>query len=551
MPTITFSYKDLCSLVGKKIKIEELTKLLECGKGELEGYDEATDEITVTFGDTNLPYLWSVEGVARLIKGLIGKQLGIPKLEVFKKPGHQIIVDPNIKKIRPYIAAFVAKGHRVDDYLIKQIIDLQEKFCEHYGRRRQKVAIGVYNHKKITFPIVYRATDPESIRFVPLDFRKEMTQKEILEEHPTGKEYAWILEEFKKYPILIDNKDKVLSFPPIINSEFSGKVEMGDQELFFEATGTDLDSVLLAANVFAQAFYDRGFEIFSVDVQYPDEKITTPFLFNEVVRITNSQIRGLIGLDLKETEIKKLLGRMQYGFKNGKVQIPDYRRDIMHPVDIIEDIAIAYGYDRIEMEHMRSYTVGDTFPINGFIDKVREITIGFGYQEVLSAILSNKEVLYDKMNIGDFGTIEIKEFMSERYSVVRTWILPILMEVLAVNKHAEYPQRIFEEGLVTVRKGEGIADYHRLALVSAHKDANYTEARQALDSIMSSFGARYEIEEAEHGSFIPGRVGRVIVNGKKVAFIGEIAPEVLKRFDLTVPVVGFELNLSELFEAVK
>jgi phenylalanyl-tRNA synthetase beta chain len=553
MPTITFAKKDLDNLVGKKIPIKEFADLLEYGKGELDSYDEETDEVSVNFGDTNLPYLWSIEGVARLIKGLIGKQKGIPKIEIFKQSDHRLTVDKSVKQIRPYIAAFVAKGHKVDDYLIKQMIDLQEKFCDSYGRRRKKVAIGVYNYKKIKFPITYKATDPESIKFTPLEFKKEMTQQEILEDHPTGKEYAWILEGMNKYPILVDANNEVLSFPPIINSNFSGKIDIGDEDLFFEATGEDLDSVLLAANVFAQAFYERGFKIYSVDVAYPDklhDVITTPFLFDESIKISALQVKKLLGLELKEEQIKKLLEKMQYEYNKGIVKIPNYRRDIMHPVDVIEDVAISYGYQNIEMHYLESYTVGETFPIVKFVDKVRDIIAGLGYQEVFSAMLSNKELLYEKMNVKDFDTVELKEFMSERYSIVRSWIMPILMSVLNKNKSVEYPQKIFEEGLVTTRKGNEIKDMHRIALVSAHKDADYTEARQALDSLMKAFDIQYEIEETEHDSFIPGRVGRVIVNKKKVAYIGELNPKVLANFDLTVPVSGFELNLTELFESI-
>jgi len=552
MPTVTFQYKDLCNLVGKEIPIKDLSDLLEYGKIELDTYDEETDEITVSAGDTNLPYLWSVEGISRLIKGLIGKQKGIPEFEAFIKPEHKLIVDKSVKKVRPYIAAFVAKGCKINDYLIKQLIDLQEKFCESYGRRRKKVAVGIYNYKKIKFPLTYKATGPESIKFVPLEFRKEMSQKEILEDHPTGKEYAWILEGFDKYPILIDGNNEVLSFPPIINSDYSGKIEIGDEDLFFEATGDDLDAVLLAANVFAQAFYDRGFKIESADVEYPEgDKITTPFLFDESVRISFSQVKELTGLEFNEEELKKMLEKMQYNYKNGIVKIPNYRRDILHPADIIEDISIAYGYRNIEMMHMKSYTVGKTFPIVKFVNKARELMVGIGYQEVMSAILSNKELLYNKMNIKDFGTIELKEFISDNYSAVRSWVMPILMDVLSKNRHVEYPQKIFEEGIVTVRKGEKVIDYHRIAALSAHANADYTEARQALDFILKAFGIEYKIDEIEHDSFMEGRVGRVIVNGKKVAYIGEISPVVINNFDLNVPIVGFELNLTELFDAIK
>ncbi|MBW2979972.1 phenylalanine--tRNA ligase subunit beta [Candidatus Woesearchaeota archaeon] len=549
MPTITFSLKDLNALVGKKLSLEELKDLVEYGKGEYDGYDKETDEVSVSFGDTNLPYLWSIEGIARLLKGLIGKQKGIPPLKI-NKSDYKVIVDKSVDKIRPYVVAFVAKGRKVDDYLIKQIIQLQEKLCENYGRRREKVAIGIYSYKKINFPVHYKATEPESVKFIPLEFRKEMTQQEILEEHPKGKEYAWILEGKKKYPILIDSKDQVLSFPPIINSNITGKVEENEQDLFFEATGTDMDALLLSANIFAQALYERGFSICSVDVKYPTKTITTPHLFNETIKISAEQVEKLLGLGLKDTEIKKLLEKLQYDYSNGTVKIPHYRRDILHPVDIIEDIGTAYGYKKIEELPLKSYTIGKTTPLVKFIDKARDIIAGLGYQEVISPILTNKSFLYENMNIEDFGTVEISEYMSESYSCIRTWILPILLEVLSKNKHIEYPQKIFEQGLVSTRKNETITDYERIAVASAHDGVDFTEIKQVLDSLMRMLDVKYEIEETDNDAFIPGRVGRVIVNGKKIAFVGEIAPKVLDNWKIEVPVAGFELNLSELFEGM-
>jgi len=548
MPIITFELKDLENLVGKKMTIEEIEDLASYGKGELDKFDKETKEVSLSLGDTNMPYLWSIEGVARLFKGLLGKEKGIPKLEIFKESKHELIVDKSVSKIRSYIAAFIARGKKIDDNSIKQMIDLQEKFCTSYGRRRKKVAIGVYNYKKIKFPITYKATAPESIKFIPLEFKREMTQQEILEDHPTGKEYAWILEGKDKYPILLDANNEVLSFPPIINSNYSGKIEVGDEDLFFEATGEDLNSVLLAANIFAQAFYDRGFKIYAVDIKSENSKITTPFMFHESMKISNSQIKKLMGLELKEEQVKKLLERMRYDYDKGKVVIPDYRRDIMHPVDIIEDIAISYGYENIKAEPLKTFTIGGSLEINKFINKTREILVGLGYQEIMSAILSNKKTLFENMNVEEFGLIELKEYMSETYSAVRNWLLPILINVLSKNKHVDYPQKIFEQGLVTVKKQGQVIDYQRIASASAHQNADFTEAKQALDLMMRLLDIKYRIIETEHNSFIPGRVGRVFVNDKKIGFIGEFSPEVIKNCDLDVPIVGFEINLTELFK---
>lgn len=277
MPTITFSLKDLQHLVGKKLSIEELQELVHYGKGDFESYDEETDEVKIDFGDTNLPYLWSAEGFARLIKGILGMQLGILEIKI-EKGQYEVIVDKSVIKYRPYIACFAAKGKQIDDYLIKQIVQLQEKFCETYGRRRQKVSIGLYSYKRLKFPVHYKAAGPLSVEFVPLEFKAKMNLKEILSEHPKGKEYSWILEGFEKYPLLTDDNNEVMSLVPIINSNFTGKLEIGDESMFFEATGTDEEAVNLAASIFAYALFDRGFEIYSAEIKYPDRKVISPNL---------------------------------------------------------------------------------------------------------------------------------------------------------------------------------------------------------------------------------------------------------------------------------
>ncbi len=550
MPTINFSLKDLQKLIGKKITIDELQDLLSYAKAELEDYDKSTDEVTAEFGDTNLPYLWSTEGTARLIKGILGKEKGIPKLTINKSQDHKLIVENSVTKIRPYIATFIAKGCKVDDYLIKQIIQLQEKLCETYGRKRKKIAIGVFNYSKIKFPLHYKAVQPNKIKFIPLGYKKEMDLNEILEEHPKGQEYSWILEGFERYPILIDDENKVLSFPPIINSNETGKIEEKDSDIFFDITGTDLESVLVVCNIFAQAMHDRGFKIFSVDVKYPNKKITTPFMFNDSIKLKIESIKEILGLDLKEAEIKTLLEKQRYGYKAGKVLIPCYRKDILHIRDVIEDIGIAYGYNKIEELPLTSYTTGSTSQLINFVDKIREIIVGLGFQEVMSQILSNKNLLYNKMEIDDFGTVELQNPTSENYSVLRTWIVPILMEFLSKNKHVEYPQNIFEQGTVTIKKEGKIIDYERIAALSISEKADYTKIKQTLDCLMRMLDMEYKIEETKHESFIAGRVGRIIVNDKKVGYIGEINPKVIYNFNLEMPVIGFEINISELFNSI-
>jgi phenylalanyl-tRNA synthetase beta chain len=550
MPTIAFTLDDLNKLVGKNLTIPEITSLLEYGKGELESYDEETDTITISLDDTNLPYLWSPEGIARLFKNVLGLQKGIPKIDVYDSD-YSVIVDKSVHKIRPFIASFVAKGIPLTDYIIKQFVQIQEKLCENYGRRRQQVSIGLYNYKRIKFPIHYKAVHPDAVKFTPLEMTEELTLRQILKKHPTGREYAWIIEDFDRYPILMDDKNEVLSLPPIINSNTLGKIEIGDTDLFFEVTGTNEESVNLAAVIYAYALHDRGFKIYSAKIKYPTRSFNAPVISEDNMEITPAVFERLIGISIKEPELKKLLEKAGYDFSKNKATIPAYRQDILHPFDIVEDAAIMYGYDKMQGLPMKSYTIGKLNPITRFVDLCRELSIGFGYQEVFGHVLSNKNLLYEKMNMKDTGTVEIEKYMSETYSVMRTWLIPGLMEVLSKNTNVSYPQKIFEQGAVAVRKGDSISEYERIAFTSCYQDANFTEMKQLLDAFMKLLGIKYEIHEAEHDSFIKGRVGRIMMNNKGVGYIGEIHPLVLDNFNLSLPVAGLELNLSEIFEIIK
>ncbi len=546
MPNISFSYNDFQKLLGKKLPIDEFKELsLLYAKAEVEGYDAKSGEVKVALDDTNLPYLWCVEGLARFFRGVLGIEKGLPKLRV-EDSNYRVIAEDSVKAVRPYIATFVAKGRRIDNYLLEQLIQFQEKFCEGYGRKRQKVSIGLYSHRKIKFPVHYKAVPPDSVSFVPLEMQEKLRLSEVLERNPKGRQYAWILKDFQKYPLLVDSNNEILSLIPIINSNFTGKLMVGDNELMFEATGTDEESVNLAANIFSQNLYERGFRISRISIDYGGRKAKSPQGFNERVQVRDSDVERLTGLKLTAAKTKELLEKARYGVSGNLVIVPDYRRDVLHVVDVVEDVAVMYGFDKIESAPLTSYTVGSSTAMNGFVDRVREISIGLGFQEILSPILSNKAVLEEKMAVSGLGTVEIENVMSETYSAVRSWLTPVMMEVLSKNKHRDFPQRIFEQGLVTSAKKGKIEDNESLALAVSHTAADFTEIRRCADAIMRSLGLSYSVENFDIGSFIKGRGGKIRVDGKYVGIIGEISPEVLVNWQLGMPVAVLEMDLTEI-----
>lgn len=552
MPKIEVSHRDLNKLTGKKFSKTELEEALEYVKGELESKEG--DRLKIEIADTNRPDLWSTEGVARELRAKYTRDTGLPEYRT-QKSGLKVIVDKSLKDIRPKTVCAVIRGLDMNDEALFQMIQLQEKMCETFGRGREEVAIGAYDYHKITGPVYFKAYRPDGIKFVPLECKEEMSLRQILSRHPKGKEYGHLLRGFEKYPVFIDSKKQVLSMPPVINSDYTGKVTKDTKDVFIECSGFDLNFLVPALNVMVTALADRGGKVETVEVVSPGGKMETPDFSPRKMYLDSDNVRKLSGIELKEKDIKKLLARSRYGSKrkSGRtiVYYPPYRQDIMHQVDIIEDLIITYGYKRINPAEPEIAGTGRMSDINTFSKKISDLMIGTGSQEVMSYILTNRDNLVKKMRMEDMTTIEVDNPVSRNWSVFRTWITPSLIEFLGKNTNREYPQKVFEIGEVVLfdKNAETRSKNPvRLAWALAESDADFTRALQVFDFLMRSLGVTYKLKETDHPSFIEGRVGRASAGGKDIAYIGEMHPEVLDNFGIEQPVCAFELNLSDLLE---
>ncbi len=563
MPKFDVSKRDLERLVGKTFTVEEWEGLFLYAKCELDDVWEENGEIyfKADSKDTNRPDLWSAEGIARAVRFALGLQKGLPRYEV-EKSDVTVYVDEKLKNIRPYGVYAIVEGLSLDEEALKQMINLQEKVALTFGRRRREVAIGIFDFDKVKPPIYYRAAE-KSEKFVPLGFDEELTLEEILEKHEKGREHGHLIKDKPYYPLLVDSEGKVLSMPPIINSEMTGRVTTETRNVFVDVTGWDLNRVMLALNVVVTALAERGGRIKSVKVVYPDFEVETPNLTPKEFEVELDYIRKLAGLELSDGEIKELLERMMYSveLKDGRIKLlyPAFRDDIMHARDVLEDVLIAYGYNEIEPEEPELAVQGRGDKFVEFEDAVRELMVGFGLQEVMTFNLTNREAQYEKMNL-EYGRdyfsnppaelVEIENPISPKWSALRNWLLPSLLDFLSQNTHEEYPQRLFEVGKATLidegRETKTVSE-SKLAVVLAQPRVTFTDAKEILDSVMRHLGFHYELEDMEHSSFIPGRVGRIIVNGTPIGVIGEVHPSVLEKWGIEMPVVVFELSLMPLY----
>jgi phenylalanyl-tRNA synthetase beta chain len=545
VPTITLNKDVFERLVGKKLPLDRLKDRISMLGTDLEGIEG--DKIHVEIFP-NRPDLLSEQGFARAFAAFIGARPGLRKYDV-KRSGEKVIVDKAVAGIRPSTACAIVKGLRLDHERIREIIQIQEKLHVTFCRNRKKAAIGIYPLEKIRMPIRYTALRPQDIRFRPLEGAREMTGLEVLDKHPAGKEYAHLLDGLDRFPAFLDDAGKVLSMPPIINSHDVGKVIEGTKDVFVECSGSDLRVLQRCLAMVVTALADMGGSIHSMDVVYDGKPVTTPDLSPRKMKLDLAYANRLLGLSLKAAEAGKLLERMGFGWEKGSVLIPAWRADILHQADLVEDIAIAYGYENFEEILPAFATIGAEDPFEAFRHRVARLMAGLGLLETSTYHLIDKEVQTTWMGHA-IEAIQIVDPVSLEYNSLRAWMIPSLLAVLRENKHHEYPQRIYEMGAVFRREtgGEtGIAEAVRLCALSSHAQADFTEMRQVLDYLLRALDLPYTVEEAEHASFLPGRVARVSVAGKKVAYVGELHPAALARFGLEMPTCALELNLTELF----
>jgi len=314
------------------------------------------------------------------------------------------------------------------------------------------------------------------------------------------------------------------------------------RNILLDVTGTDQRAVNVAANIICTALAEAGATIESVEI----EGKSFPDLAPSERTVSVRECSELVGVDLTAPQMAALLEKMRFGAEvvgddKVKVQVPCFRADIMHDWDIFEDVAIAYGYENFDVELPPTFSIGKEHPANHIAGQARAVLAGLGYLETMPFTLTNERVLFDALRRPRLAeTLHLMHPISEEYTVVRTDILPLLLEMLQVNRHRELPQRIFATGDVVAKLHTG----QKIAAAGTHPAADFSEAYAHVDAVLRELGIAYTVEESKDEAFIKGRRADILVHGKKVGVFGEIHPEVLTAFELEHPVAAFELDLK-------
>ena len=553
MPVVELNINRIKKLISGQVTKKKIIENLPFLGLDIESQDG--DQIRVEYSP-NRPDYSTDFGIALGLQGLLGTKKGIFKTNIKKEGKYEIKVNSSVSKIRPFVTGIVAKNGIIDDQTIKQLMNMQEDLHLGIGRKRKKSSIGLHDLDKISFPLTYTTTSRDH-KFVPLNSTVESTISNILSETDVGQNYGWTLGDSKNVPVIIDREENTISFPPIINAAIT-TVTTKTKNILVEVTSIDKDAAEDMLSVVSTILQIAGFQI--SELKITGGKNSTPKLNSRIIQYEPKLTAQILGLDISIsamiTSLKKC--RLDATQNGKKIQcvIPRYRFDIFGSMDIVEEIALGYGIQNLEPKLSTSETLGEKSVITKKLELISKTVVGLGFTEVLNSTLTseNSFVLTNRAQMGSLS-LSVLDSKSQEHTILRDLILPGLIENISKNIHESYPQKIFETGIV-FRAPTKYESQH-LGVVMAYKESNFSEMKAILQSILKT-GLKLDMttefpnenSNTEYGTriFSKGRFAKILVHDMIVGYVGEINSEVLDNFKIRTPVVGFDIDLSLIFE---
>ncbi|KAI8866642.1 phenylalanyl-tRNA synthetase [Ramicandelaber brevisporus] len=605
MPAIHIDKVELYERLGRTFTTSEFTELcFEFGiELEEESTDSATGRVSLKIDiPANRYDLLCIEGLSRAVNAFLERPGSRPTYK-FVDPAagsqsrQRIVVTQNTQQVRPVLVGAVLRNIKFTPESYASFIDLQDKLHNNLCRKRRLASIGTHDLDKVVGPFKYDARQPEAIRFVPLTQTAEMNGREIMTfyEDKYLKPYLPIIRDEPLYPVVLDSSENVLSLPPIINGDLS-KITLDTRNVLIELTATDKTKADVVINTLVTMYSEHCAEPFTVEqieIVYPDGHVElSPSLEQRVFEPNVHDIVSVVGADMSAEEVVRQLGRMGHdaAIKAGTdskvltVRVPPTRSDILHSCDLVEDVAIAYGYNRIPKVFPAVSTIGAPFPLNKLSDRVRHILALSGYTEVLPLTLCSHDENFAYLRHEDPGNeaVALANPMTLEFQVVRTTLVPGLLKTLYHNRRHPVPHQLFEVGDVVLQDPtyeNNVRNERRLCAAYSNRDSSGLEhVHGMLDQVMRMLGvdwvpeggsivtsnSTYTIAESQDKMFLDGRGADVffipaaahihpsskdrVQAGKKIKIgnFGIIHPNAIKSFKLEYPVSILELNIEPL-----
>lgn len=564
-------FQKLCFEFG--LELDEITtekQMITKEQGEVEAAKDASEEIIYRIDiPANRYDLLCLEGLVMGLQVFLGK-LKFPR---FSKVGpigkgataQKMVITKATAQIRPFAVAAVLRDITFTKDSYDSFIDLQDKLHQNICRKRALVAIGTHDLDTLKGPFTYDAKPPQDIRFVPLNQDKAMNGVELMEFYSTHaqlKAYLPIIRDSPVYPVIYDANGVVLSLPPIINGDHS-KISLKTRNVFIECTATDLTKARIVLDTLVCMFSTHCAKQFTVEycdvVSATGETTQYPDLAFRKETMSVAKTNAYIGLNESAEQMAKLLNRLlptqQLDADTLGVEIPPTRHDMLHTCDIYEDVAIAYGYNRIPKTLPAKMHIAKQYPLNKLTEQLREQIAQAGFTEGLTFTLCSRDDIASKMNasIDRIPAVHIANPKTLEFQVVRTTLVPGLLKTLAANRKMPLPLKLFEVSDVVLADSKsevGAKNERRVCAVNCNKTAGFEVVHGLLDRVMQLLevpwdkATGYYLQACDDPAYFPGRCAAVLYKGTEIGRIGVLHPTVLQAFELTTPCSVVEFNME-------
>ena len=601
MPTINVGRDHLFQCLGRQytdeefdtlcfefgIELDEVTsekQMVSREQGEEKAKEASESAIYKIEVPANRYDLLCMEGLVRGLMVYLGR-IEAPIYKAIKCNAPQrMIVKPETQGVRPFGIGAVLRNITFTKESYESFIDLQDKLHQTIGRRRTIVSMGTHDLDTIQGPFTYEALPPDQIKFKPLNQSKEFTAVEMMDLYSRDshlKHYLPIIKDKPVYPVIYDRNRVVLSMPPIINGDHT-KITLNTKNVFIDITATDLNKASIVLDtvvaMFSQYCKDQ-YVVESVEIERPDSSVELyPTLKYRSMEVSISQINSLVGISQTPETIAQLLTKMCLKSRLttrqvclvGKetreesfvqIEIPPTRSDVIHACDVVEDVAIAYGYNNVAMTFPSTNTVAQQIPLNKLSDQLRSGVCEAGFTEALTFALCSKEDIGSKLRrrIEDVPAVHISNPKTLEFQVARTTLLPGLLKTIAANKKMSLPLQVFEISDIVLKDDKqdvGAKNYRHLCAVYYGRTPGFEVIHGLLDRVMQLLqllklpfvkgSELYHLKAVEDPTYISGRCAEVFSRGKVIGKLGVLHPGVITAFELNMPASALEINIEPL-----
>ncbi|KAJ5818753.1 phenylalanine--tRNA ligase subunit beta [Penicillium riverlandense] len=597
MPTISVDKAALFKELGREYTTQEFDEL--CFEFGIELDEDTTDSDRPIVDGKQVPPelkieipanrydLLCFEGIALMLNIFLGR-VSLPDYKLAQPASgalETIVVKEDTTKIRPYVSGAILRGIKFDQARYDSFIALQDKLHQNLARQRTLVSIGTHDLDTVKGPFTYEALPPKDIKFAPLNQTQEMDAEQLMnfyEKHQQLGKYLHIIRDSPVYPVIYDANRTVCSLPPIINGDHS-KITLNTTNIFIEITATDQTKLEIVNRMMVTMFSQYTSEPFTIEPvkivsEHNKQTRITPDISPRITQADVTYINQCCGLTLTPVDVCNSLRKMAYRAKPSttstdtvEIEIPPTRADVLHQCDIMEDVAIAYGFNNLPRSFpSKSGTIAQPLPINKLSDIVRMEAAMAGWSEVLPLILCSHDENFAWLNRKDDGNTAVKLANPKtlEFQVVRTSLLPGLLKTIRENKSHSVPMKVFEVSDVAFKdlslerksrnerhfaaawygKTSGFEVVHGLLdRVMAMLKSAFITGEEGLENAAMS-DAQYYIKELDEPTYFHGHAASIHarIGGKDLVIgsFGILHPTVLEKYELKYPTSTLEINIE-------